>query len=583
VILISILSLVILTWFCFFVLIAGNGFLLWSFFDNSAQNLTDIFIAFWVGWALILGVLQIWHLFFPVNTLLIMVLSVLSLYGWVIWLRRLPHPLLQIPAISFRHIVFLLATIFALVWTANRSIAEPGLYDTGLYHFQVVQWFSNYPTVVGIVNLYFPLGYSVSTHLYHALFDVGFWTGRAYHVANSLLLITAILYSLHSIFQLWQQRTKPPIFRIFDLFLIPIWFSYLVDWRAISNFSTDIPVQIGTYILVGLTLRFIETSADNPKYNFLFFVQAILIVALITTKLTFVIFGAIQGLFLLYIWWKRSNHVLHTKTLIWCIVAALLILVPWVLRSVLMNGYLIYPSSTFAVDVPWRESTELADFRVYGFQLTSRLILSTPELYENYAWLASWFNTLLNNLFNFVFPVTLTGISTIIIFTRPQRSQLSFRYLLLLLAPLSAIVFWFFSAPDFRYIKQYVWIILFFVMIAALGRFNWLWINRIRIVSVVSLGLFIYLARLIIVVPENHFLPAGVDDGLYPMQEPSVVEVTLSDGLKIWITPDDNRCWDAPLPCAPSAHNDLILREAGDLASGFIRTDVIAERRATLP
>ena len=42
-------------------------------------------------------------------------------------------------------------------------------------------------------------------------------------------------------------------------------------------------------------------------------------------------------------------------------------------------------------------------------------------------------------------------------------------------------------------------------------------------------------------------------------------------GLRVYVPYDDhqNRCWDAPLPCAPKFRADLRLRDPEDMSKGF--------------
>jgi hypothetical protein len=49
-------------------------------------------------------------------------------------------------------------------------------------------------------------------------------------------------------------------------------------------------------------------------------------------------------------------------------------------------------------------------------------------------------------------------------------------------------------------------------------------------------------------------------------------EVETDSGLVVHVPKDstEDQCWDAPLPCAPSADRRLRLRRPGDLGSGFV-------------
>lgn len=48
--------------------------------------------------------------------------------------------------------------------------------------------------------------------------------------------------------------------------------------------------------------------------------------------------------------------------------------------------------------------------------------------------------------------------------------------------------------------------------------------------------------------------------GLYPLPTATLYQFTTESGLKLYSPLNDNRCWDAPLPCTPHPAPNLELK-----------------------
>ena len=78
--LISPMSQVMLSWSLFFLLFSGLGMAILKLLGKRIASGRDWLDSFWLGWALALAVLQIWHFIFPVNEMILLLLAVVAAY-----------------------------------------------------------------------------------------------------------------------------------------------------------------------------------------------------------------------------------------------------------------------------------------------------------------------------------------------------------------------------------------------------------------------------------------------------------------------------------------------------------------------
>jgi hypothetical protein len=147
------------TWLLAWVVFYGWGTLACRLARCDHAGATALVFNPWIGLACVIGVLQIWHFFAPVDAWACGVVFAFGLIGAVLGFRRLP--LIGFAVRSYP----LLAAIAGLLvlWLLNRSVAEPLHTDHGLYYLNTIRWASEYPIVPGIVNLHMRLAFNNSS------------------------------------------------------------------------------------------------------------------------------------------------------------------------------------------------------------------------------------------------------------------------------------------------------------------------------------------------------------------------------------------------------------------------------------
>ncbi|MCR5789977.1 MAG: hypothetical protein K6G83_08815, partial [Lachnospiraceae bacterium] len=252
-------------------------------------------------------------------------------------------------------------------------------------HGQAIQWIERYGTVKGLGNLHPRLGYNSAFMCLLALFSVS-CLGRSLHEVNGFICAFLGFYALasHSAFCRKERNTGA------DLMKISILFYIIYSIPRISSCGSDIFPML---TLLYLFAKWFELQQDTPEEE-----QAVplglltlLSVLNITAKLSVapVILTAVAPV-IIFVRRKQVGMIIRFTC------AAMLIGLPFLLRNVIISGYLIYPLEKldlFSVD--WKVPAERAaadriDIELYAKGLGG---LET-RAYSFKEWIQIWFRGL---------------------------------------------------------------------------------------------------------------------------------------------------------------------------------------------
>ena len=176
-------------------------------------RLTDtIFAAYWTGLSILLIGATAAVCFGPVGSvgipaliaLLLVALAVKSVRGLIATalrnLRRI-HTFLFLGLLSFTG---LLSTL-VLPWHDCHD-GRGCMHDTGLYHAQIIRWYSAFGAVPGMALLHHRLGYHSSVFALAAIFDVGKLVGRSGSVVSLATILVSLVFAG---LNLLQRRFSP--------------------------------------------------------------------------------------------------------------------------------------------------------------------------------------------------------------------------------------------------------------------------------------------------------------------------------------------------------------------------------------
>lgn len=449
--------------------------------------------------------------------------------------------------------------LFILCSPVLISLDYTGVYDTGLYHTQAVQWITDYRAVPGLANLHSRFGFNPNIF---SLFAATSFTPLFQQPIYSVNLC------VFSVFVLWVMTNMHSAytFKKYNLMLRNSVLLGFVYPYCVKHASLPTPDVVPMIILCYILLRFVETEHDQTASGLLF----ILCIYAVTLKLSAVPILLIAAILSIqYKFYKpKLNHFM-------ILALSLLIVLPWMIRGIIYTGWLVYPFSSidlFSFD--WKVPTE--QVKNLHMAITGSARHYDPKYYEwasqtsYWEWIQIWLKkqdiTDLLLLFGSLFiPLAL------LILTCTKKLQIQTNLSLALLTSLLGILFWFVTAPDFRFGLPFIAICFILPMCLLKPAAAWGKISHgilfilIPTVLLVELGSFVFQnARHF---PKPYFVPNKMER----MNDQRSVDFNyfwIDGKVKCFYPVIGDRCFDMTLPCTKDLKNDLHLRGKG-IENGF--------------
>ena len=401
------------------------------------QNICNI----WSGLCICIALTELLHFFFAITW--VISLGVLgtgvaySLFrGKLRNLSQLMHePLSKL--FSITQGLWALGGLAACFIWISVAMGGPTNYDSGLYHFGSIKWLNEHSLTYGLVNLHTRLAYNQSYFALIALLNFSPMYDRAYAGTGLFLFILTAATCL----QLLQRPLLKPSFLAFALLVLTGGFVLKA-----SSPTPDLAVGLFQVVIFFILLKVLLI----PSGKFLLPLLLILCVTALTLKLSMVVFCAAAVCIAHYHFWNlvKSNHLPVVRLLILCA----LILGIHVLRGYALSGLPFYPS-TFAGlwALPYTPSPASVLKEANTIYSWARLPGVPPELVlSNWNWIKPWSGSLPTRFLILVGLAAVFLISNLVLFRLIPRVQ--WRALWLYVPLLLSAGFWFFTAPDVRFL-----------------------------------------------------------------------------------------------------------------------------------
>jgi len=558
--------------------LSGIGWLVMKIARMAVFTQISAAKAFWLGWAVVIAVLQIWHFFLPVNFLLLIFILITSAAGWYFLVRNAKIKEILTPS----NLVFAAFMVLPLIILSNHVMFSEPSYDHGLYHFQTVKWFNQFPLVRGLGNLHHRLAFNATSMLYGALLNTGPLKGYGFYFANATMIFVVLVQLLWSLMNwlkqpFWENRNA-----LFNALILPV-----VLWQAsvypLPGYSADMTIFALQVILAGAWLSLVDQSPHETgfKHNALFI--AVLVAAGITVKLSFAVFGAALLVCMLVLWLRApAQKGRFSAPFVWAGLLGIWVL-PWLARNAFMSGYLLYPTQLLSLPVQWKMPSFLINDISSGITLWARTYSGQIAYTADPAWFATWLiRFVYEPRLAFVLGVVILVLLAIFSIIAKKKVSIYRGYVMLIIISLFSIIFWFISGPTYRFSGAAIWIFFFSAVLAMYQFIDQQWGGMVaaRFALLIMMFMFFNLR------PEfsRNISPSRL---LFPVNEQAVAEqqqplagmttgVTLS-GLKVNMPPEQNpeTCWDYPLPC--TTRNDFVERlqliDPQDISKGFYIPD----------
>ncbi len=475
---------VLVGWLLGFAAIAGLGQWIRLIFGLRGGWLSG----FWIGYAILIGGLQMWWLFAPVDALATVVFGGIGILGTIIGLIR------QLRRVQFNPALILYAVglILAGVWVTNRAIDSQLDFDSLFYHINAIRWRNEYPAIIGLGNLHYRLAFNQSFFLYCAWLNVYPYfypaNGMGYTFANSLLLMSLMATAWGAAFE-----KRGGVQQWVALAFLPL-VLYRAEYQRysanISSPSPDLGVYIFQIVITIETVRLLfDKTLTRREKRFKFILVIALAAVSITQKLSAIAFGG-SLIVMLCVWWLWTHRADLRRELLRTIaivgIVGGVIGSAWLAIGYITSGYPAFPNTFGALNVDFRipESTtiEARDW-IYSWARYPVSSSRAEDVLGNWNWLPTWIR-LLNadalNIFLLVIPLyTFAGGVIVYLIRALLRRRFDLRYGILIIPAIIGGLFWWITAPDPRFSGAVFWIlaVLIVVMIweiSSHSRWDWL-------------------------------------------------------------------------------------------------------------
>lgn len=539
---------------CFFIIsfnFYSIGFFIKSQLDK--ENHYSFFDYFFIGLSVIGGFLNLWSLFLANNFLSFLILQILTIS--ILFFYRKTIFKFSIP----KKIFFWIFIILTFILISLSSLVPPKLFDSYLYHINAIQWNEKFGVVPGLANFHDRFGFNSSSFILGATYSFSKLFNQTLFVISSLTMFVFLVWLIKNIFY------KTGSIVVISIFVFYYFFSqYLLD---ISSPGSDLLPNI---LILYLLLNFLFLKKENYPY----LVYLIIPVFCITLKLSML------PIFILSVL-EIVKKIKNKNFLIKSILLSALIFIPWLIRNVILTGYILFPFDSldffnFDWEVPKDKVIETKNW-VYSWArlpfADSDLVMSKPFK----EWIVIWWEiaTIKQRRFYLFFSISLILVLISFVFRRKIKKEL----LIVSLISFIGILLWL-KAPDIRFSFSFILIgisAFIFLFDKILSK------NYINKISAFSLLISIYTLsfQCFKIFNEDYKL---TDYLSYIILSKNVSEVksenmakfiskeystTDGDKIKLFGPHEKNfvRCFDE-FPCTAYLNDSFILR-GNDLKKGF--------------
>lgn len=467
--------LILLSWlYVFFTSISvGTGF------SRLFRIRQGIVITTILGLFAITILASFWAIFGPINIGFHIFLLVISLISGVIFKSSLMEIIkdLYFQIASFSLSVKALFTISSLLILA-QSATLPFIVDNETYYIQTIKWLNEYGLVPGLANLHLFLGQTSGWHITQSVYSFSFLYDRFNDLNGYLLLIVNFwaFGKLHSYFTNGKQLDL-----IFGL--LPV--SYVFLFQFISTPSPDLPVYMLSFLAFSI---YTESKQHTDKESFT--IITILVFFAFYIKITAAVL-LILPFFILV-----KHFVLVRKKAVSLGLFLIVILSLFVVKNVILTGYLLYPFGFLATN-----SQHAVQKEIMGYFFSNEMMHSFYMGFGSYQdatvfyFLKQYFlHSGIDSIIGIATILTLIISPFIIAKYYPKQGfgNIYFTFIILLLLLV-------FSSPQYRF---YIYFTLFFGLVLL----SILLSGKKRIIIVIlSLSLFLSTVLVFVPISFGHF------------------------------------------------------------------------------
>ncbi len=571
-------ALVLLTWLLAAALLITLGLLpalAVSRFDLPCTRSSVMRRSLWWGLALVGVTVTLINLVVPLGSaaaawILLSLVLVLGVPGWILLLRtcRRSIPARGGPARA----VLWCALIVSIVYLAVAALGPATNYDTGLYHLGAVRYAAEFATIPGLANLYFPFGYASVEFPLAAVLGNGPWQQDGFRLLNGLIMTMAAA-------DLWwrsRARMQGPGFYVLGVGILCSW----VPLVALSDFWVTSPTQdASVFVLTIVATGYLtQAVAGGSHWRAEGATAAVLGIMVVLIRPTMIVWSALAVIvFVMLLVRRRSGFMPPAMVVIFVVAAAVAIAA----RDRVLSGWLQYPLTLHAFDVPWRAVDPYWDrAATLGYHRDPGDLWAAVD---GWGWLVPWLRDRVQMWeTSMLVGLVIAGVIAVWLTRAHGRARLRGKQLAVAMMPsILGTGFWLlFTPPSYRF----AWGVVFSLGTIPLGWALWRLAEshpaRYRRLTAVGVALPILLvtcfsagARLDVGSigegREWRLASITIPYAVAPLPEPPVTPFVTESGLALKQPVDSDQCWTSYSLYTPRPTATLRIRGT-EIGDGFL-------------
>ena len=325
--------------------------------------------------------------------------------------------------------------------------------DTGIYHAQAIRIIEEYGVIKGIGNFQLHFAYNSSYLALCALFTMSFILPFALHTMTGFIMALFTCYAACGLMK-WTSRVSHTA----DMARLAIIIYGITVLEYLQSPATDYgAMYMVLYIMCAWITQAVEKkddSEDIPVYGYL----AVLSIFTVSMKLSAAALVVLAVLPFILLVKKKM-----TKETISFIVIGFLSFLPYLVRNVIISGWLLYPAEAIDLfNVIWKVPAEYMKFDANQIKVWGRELQDITSVEEGITvgiseWLPIWWEKKrFYEKLLLAFQVAGAGAVLLNLIIRKVRKKIRADVAMFYIAVFINIAMWFFTAPFIRYGLAYL-------------------------------------------------------------------------------------------------------------------------------